>query len=97
MLYFISTFWSYNTSADSFTIRADSLSTYKNIDIAINMPEDKTLKKYSDLKNVVGVEKITLYNRVGYEVEENSIKVTQEFKTFKWKVWRYEGRVIKNN
>ncbi len=54
-----------------------------NIDIYISKPEDKTLKKYLDLKNVVGVEKLTVFNRIDYNIKENSIKVTQEFKDFK--------------
>ena len=71
------------------TVKQEVNASDHNLDITINMPEDKTLKKYSDLKNVVGVENITLYNRVGYEVEENSIKVTQEFKDFKGEEFQY--------
>ena len=60
-----------------------------NIDIYISKPEDKTYKKYMDLKNVVGVEKLTIFNRVEYKIDENSIKVAQEFKDLKGDDFQY--------
>ncbi len=62
-----------------------------NIDVSITNPTDETYKKYLDLKNVTGVEKLSLEYTVYFDVDTDIVKgkVNEEFKKFKGDDYQY--------
>ena len=62
-----------------------------NLDIRVDAPQDTTYNKYYSLKNVVGVEKMSIDYSVYFDVNEEKAKerVNEEFKNFRGDNYQY--------